>query len=140
MKLKASPEETLAEFDTFMAEHEQKPSNAELKKWVEDHFSKPGSEFENWTPNDWQKNPKFLEKINSEEFREFAARLNDLWLELGRKMTEDVKKNNDLYSIIYVENPVIVPGGRFREFYYWDSYWILRGLLLSEMFDVSDSF
>lgn len=24
-------------------------------------------------------------------------------------------------------------GGRFREFYYWDSYWIIKGLLLSEM-------
>lgn len=22
---------------------------------------------------------------------------------------------------------------RFREFYYWDSYWIVRGLLISEM-------
>lgn len=32
---------------------------------------------------------------------------------------------------------VIVPGGRFREFYYWDSYWIIRGLLYSEMFDTA---
>ena len=24
-------------------------------------------------------------------------------------------------------------GGRFREMYYWDSYWILRGLLLCDM-------
>lgn len=24
-------------------------------------------------------------------------------------------------------------GGRFREFYYWDSFWIVKGLLLSEM-------
>lgn len=31
-------------------------------------------------------------------------------------------------------NPVIVPGGRFREFYYWDSYWIIKGLLISEMY------
>lgn len=42
--------------------------------------------------------------------------------------------NPELYSIIYVENPVIIPGGRFREFYYWDSYWIILGLLASEMF------
>lgn len=40
----------------------------------------------------------------------------------------------ELYSIIYVKNPVIVPGGRFREFYYWDSFWIIRGLLISEMY------
>lgn len=26
-----------------------------------------------------------------------------------------------------------MPGGRFREFYYWDSYWIIRGLLITEM-------
>ena len=28
---------------------------------------------------------------------------------------------------------MIVPGGRFRESYYWDSFWIIRGLLVSEM-------
>lgn len=39
-----------------------------------------------------------------------------------------------MYSIIHVDNPVIVPGGRFREFYYWDSYWIIRGLLYCEMY------
>lgn len=39
-----------------------------------------------------------------------------------------------MYSIIYVDHPVIVPGGRFREFYYWDSYWIIKGLLHSEMY------
>lgn len=45
------------------------------------------------------------------------------------------QKNPQLYSIIHVPNPVIVPGGRFREFYYWDSYWIVRGLLYSEMYE-----
>lgn len=32
-----------------------------------------------------------------------------------------------------MKNGVIVPGGRFLEFYYWDSYWIVLGLLHSEM-------
>lgn len=45
-----------------------------------------------------------------------------------------MQNNPDLYSIIYVKNGVIVPGGRFLEFYYWDSYWIVRGLLHSEMY------
>lgn len=36
-----------------------------------------------------------------------------------------------------MKNPVIVPGGRFREFYYWDSYWIIRGLLYSEMYETA---
>lgn len=44
-----------------------------------------------------------------------------------------VQEQPELYSIIHVDNPVIVPGGRFREFYYWDSYWIILGLLHTEM-------
>jgi alpha,alpha-trehalase len=35
--------------------------------------------------------------------------------------------------MLYVSHPVIIPGGRFKEFYYWDSYWIQKGLLVSEM-------
>jgi hypothetical protein len=27
-----------------------------------------------------------------------------------------------------------VPGGRYREIYYWDSRWILEGLLQSELY------
>ena len=29
--------------------------------------------------------------------------------------------------------PIVVPGGRFRESYYWDSYWIVLGLLACDM-------
>lgn len=36
-----------------------------------------------------------------------------------------------------MKNGVIVPGGRFLEFYYWDSYWIILGLLHSEMHDTA---
>jgi alpha,alpha-trehalase len=45
-----------------------------------------------------------------------------------------LQENQEKYSIIYVKDGVIVPGGRFREFYYWDSYWIIQGLLHSEMY------
>lgn len=31
--------------------------------------------------------------------------------------------------------PAGAPGDRFRETYYWDSYWVLRGLLASGMTD-----
>ncbi len=50
-------------------------------------------------------------------------------------VADDVRDHPELYSMIYVPNPFVVPGGRFREFYYWDSYWIIQGLLISEMKD-----
>ncbi|MPC88738.1 Trehalase [Portunus trituberculatus] len=56
-----------------------------------------------------------------------------MWKQLGRKISTTVKDNPEKHSQIYVPNPVIVPGGRFREFYYWDSYWTIEGLLLSGM-------
>lgn len=133
MKMHASPKETLNNFNAFMTSVSQTPTKTQLKTWVEENFDKPGSEFEDWIPDDWQKEPKFLDNIKDIALREWASDLNYLWLKLGRKMTKDVEEHTDLYSIIHVEHPVIVPGGRFREFYYWDSYWILRGLLLSEM-------
>lgn len=133
MKMLASPKETLDKFNTFMMSVNDTPTKAEVKTWVEENFDKPGGEFEDWIPDDWHQEPKFLEGIKDIALREWASDLNHLWLKLGRKMTKDVEDHIDLYSIIHVEHPVIVPGGRFREFYYWDSYWILRGLLLSEM-------
>lgn len=138
MKLKQSPDETLKLFDQFMAKFApDQPSKDQLQEWIEQNFDDVESEFENWIPDDFTKNPAVLNKINDKNFRSFASDLNGIWLDLGRKMKNEVKQNNELYSIIYVENPVIVPGGRFREFYYWDSYWVIRGLLLSEMTKVN---
>ena len=33
------------------------------------------------------------------------------------------------HGLLYLENPYVVPGGRFNEMYGWDSYFIIRGLL-----------
>nr|QPK67214.1 Trehalase 2 [Rondotia menciana] len=133
MKLKLSPNITLEHFHEMMARTESNPTKAEIQEFVNQNFDPEGSEFEDWTPPDWKNNPGFLDKIKDPLFHQWASDLNHLWLKLGRKMKPEVKKNPDLYSIIHVDNPVIVPGGRFREFYYWDSYWIIKGLLLSEM-------
>ncbi|XP_058835761.1 trehalase-like [Topomyia yanbarensis] len=133
MKMRKSPNETLASFNDFMEEKKNAPSKQDLKTWVELMFDKPGAEFEDWIPDDWVENPSFLQRIKDSELRGFGKILNGIWRELGRKMITDVRINPDQYSIIPVDHPVIVPGGRFSEFFYWDSYWIVQGLLLSEM-------
>ncbi|KYN15329.1 Trehalase [Trachymyrmex cornetzi] len=119
MKMKRSANETLASFSAFMKSVNNAPNKHQVEKFVNDTFEQPGYEFEDWDPADWTATPKFLQNIEDDELR--------------KKMRNDVRINEQLYSIIYVPHPVIVPGGRFREFYYWDSYWIIKGLLLSEM-------
>ncbi|KAJ0171158.1 hypothetical protein K1T71_013357 [Dendrolimus kikuchii] len=133
MKIKLSPNITLDHFYEMMNRTNALPTKADIQEFVNQNFDPEGSEFEEWKPVDWKDNPSFLQRIKDPFLYQWASELNRLWLQLGRKMKDEVKDNQDLYSIIYVDNPVIVPGGRFREFYYWDSYWIIQGLLLSEM-------
>jgi len=134
MKMKQLPNKTWEIFQELMNRTASDPSTEQLEDFLNENFEPAGSEFEKWEPSDWIKHPKFLDNIADFEFREWGRQLNNLWKVLGRKIKDDVRENQDLYSIIYVPHPVIVPGGRFREFYYWDSYWIIRGLLLSEMY------
>ncbi|CAB3258666.1 unnamed protein product [Arctia plantaginis] len=133
MKLKLPPNVTMENFKQMMERTGSQPTKADIQEFVIQNFDPEGSEFEEWTPPDWKDNPAFLHKIKDPVLHQWASDLNRLWLQLGRKMKDEVKENQNLYSIIYVDHPVIVPGGRFREFYYWDSYWIIKGLLLSEM-------
>jgi len=41
------------------------------------------------------------------------------------------------HGLLYLENPYVVPGGRFNEMYGWDSYFILRGLLRDGKVDLA---
>ncbi len=63
-----------------------------------------------------------------------ASALNERWKELGRVIRTEME-GSDSPSLIFLERPFVVPGGRFREMYYWDSYWTILGLLKSEMTD-----
>jgi alpha,alpha-trehalase len=139
MKMKFSVKETLHQFQLMMNSTSQEPTPRDVELFLNQTFDPAGSEFEDWDPSDWKPQPKFLEKIIDPDFKEWGEQLNDLWKLLGRKIKDDVRLHPEQYSIIYVPNPVIVPGGRFREFYYWDSFWIVRGLLISEMYDTVSS-
>ncbi|XP_041449192.1 trehalase isoform X2 [Drosophila obscura] len=137
MKLKQTPAKTIENFELLMEAKNRTPSREDLQQFVDEYFSPKGTELEVWTPTDWKANPSFLDLITDPDLKQWGQELNNIWKDLGRKMIDDVGKNPEYYSIIPVPNPVIIPGGRFIEFYYWDSYWIIRGLLYSEMQDTA---
>lgn len=135
MKMRQPPAETMQRYEQFIQDT-PRPTKDQILNFVDANFEDVGKEFEEWLPDDWHNSPAFVENIKDGKLKKWALDLHALWKKLGRKMRKDVEANEELYSIIHVHNPVIVPGGRFREFYYWDSYWIMRGLLLSEMYSV----
>lgn len=53
--------------------------------------------------------------------------IENLWSVLSRPKDEAIPYD----SRIPLPHPYVVPGGRFREIYYWDSYFTLEGLLVS---------
>ena len=60
--------------------------------------------------------------------------INLLWEELTRQPGE---ANSS--SLIPLPHPYIIPGGRFREIYYWDSYFTMLGLRVSGKIDLIEN-
>lgn len=127
---------TLANFKTLMSKTNNKPTVTDIKAFLKNNFNEQG-ELDDWTPSDFTTDPPFLNKISDWGTRKLARALVQIWPKLARKIKTSVEKYPDRHSLIAVPNGFIVPGGRFKEIYYWDSYWVIRGLLISEMKETS---
>ncbi|PIN22449.1 Neutral trehalase [Handroanthus impetiginosus] len=89
-------------------------------------------------PVDFADEPEdFLHKVKSPKVRDWALEVHKLWKNLSRKVSSRVLEKPGFYTLLPLENPVMIPGSRFREVYYWDSYWVVRGLLASKMYETA---
>uniref|UniRef100_A0AAF5RXL3 Trehalase n=1 Tax=Wuchereria bancrofti TaxID=6293 RepID=A0AAF5RXL3_WUCBA len=125
--LKADPDVVLQEFEKEFGK--TKVANISAQKLInfrDRFFGEPGTELKDCVIPEWKELPPKIARIKDENLKRFALFLNQRWKDLCRQMTriENPKQN----SLIEVPHPFIVPGGRFREFYYWDAYWIVKGL------------
>lgn len=87
----------------------QKGPNFNLKKFVEDNFEVPQPVAANY---------------KSDTSDDVVTHIRKLWTVLKRNPDKEVEGS----SLLPLPNPYIVPGGRFREIYYWDSYFTMLGL------------
>src|SRR5215472_4741992 len=101
---KAAPAEILAQY------HAERPgSPAALKHFTDEHFEIPGQATSAPSP------PEQVSITNH---------IDLLWDQLTRR-TPEVPRYS---SALPLPKPYVVPGGRFREIYYWDSYFTMLGL------------
>jgi alpha,alpha-trehalase len=80
--------------------------------------------------NDHFRLPQPVNKNYSSANKTLHAHLEDLWRELTR---EPDAPGGTLIPLPY---PYVIPGGRFREIYYWDSYFTMLGLQVSKHTDL----
>jgi alpha,alpha-trehalase len=103
----AAPQDILAQY------HAEKPASpAALKQFVESHFTLPSEVIGAASPPD---RVAIVEHIDG------------LWNVLTRSSTTAPPNS----SMLTLPRPYVVPGGRFREMYYWDSYFTMLGLAIS---------
>jgi alpha,alpha-trehalase len=93
---------------------EKKIPNFSLLEFVKKYFHFPAE------------HPSNYESAN----KPIDQHIQDLWDELTRQPTTATG------TLIQLPYPYIVPGGRFREIYYWDSYFTMLGLQQSGRVDL----
>ncbi|KRT85218.1 hypothetical protein AMK59_227, partial [Oryctes borbonicus] len=123
---------TLTKFYELMNDTGGDPSKEQLQTYVDENFTSE-NELDVWIPDDFDDDPSFLSRIKDKDVRKFAKDIVAIWKDLGRKTKKEVRENPDQHSLIAVPNGFIVPGGRFQEYYYWDSYWVIDGILVGGM-------
>jgi alpha,alpha-trehalase len=67
--------------------------------------------------------------------RSMEDHIRELWPVLTR--TPDAARANS--TLLPLPRPYVVPGGRFREVYYWDSYFTMQGLVVTGRTDLVQS-
>lgn len=132
MKLKYSESEILKNYQVLKDGNNGVVPKEKIVKFVDEHFM-DGDELEVWTPSDFNESPSIANRIKDKNYKQWALGLNQVWKTLARKVKDDVRLHPDRYSLIWVPNGFAIPGGRFRELYYWDTYWIVNGMLLCDM-------
>lgn len=83
-------------------------SKAAISEFIEQHFKVPGHD----------------ENTYKTDSSSIGEHITKLWEVLKRPADEEKSG-----TLIPLPNAYIVPGGRFREIYYWDSYFTMLGLL-----------
>jgi alpha,alpha-trehalase len=133
MPMKRSPEEVVKKF--YAGWNHSDPQA--IRTFVEDCFEAAGSDLTSWTPDDWSPSlpEPFVSSIRDDTLKALAFQVHEVWHHLGKKLSDSVYSQPERHSLLPLRHPTtIVAGGRFRETYYWDSFWVVKGLLHSGMY------
>ncbi|KAJ1913208.1 hypothetical protein H4219_005306 [Mycoemilia scoparia] len=115
------------------------PSRQDIQSFVDTYFGDEYSIIKPAQLDDFNPNPNFLKssQIRDQYLSGFGGIVHNFWTELAREQDLSGLCDGCVTSVLPIKRKFVVPGGRFREFYYWDSYFIIEGLLVSELYDMA---
>ena len=113
----------------------------QVVNFVQDDFKGEGLELQPLALSGFKSSPEFLKNVSVPIVKGFAQTVHGYWTQLIRGTNSSILcpqgPTGCESSLIPLNHTFVVPGGRFREQYYWDSFWILEGLIQSELFDIA---
>ena len=99
-------------------------SKGEWEQFMRDHFTSCGSDIEP-CPCPSSTSTPFLERGLPHDMNHWKEYLIKVYDQLHVRCADSA-----ISSLIPLPRPFVIPGGRFREAYYWDTYWTSLGLNL----------
>ncbi|KAF2119237.1 Six-hairpin glycosidase-like protein [Lophiotrema nucula] len=104
-------------------------NDSALNDFLSTYFGEAGSELEALPTDQLETQPDFLDNVNSSTVANFTSQVIDIWPDLTRRYIGAGNCSGCVSSFIPVNRTFVVAGGRFREPYYWDSFFVIEGLL-----------
>ncbi len=95
--------------------------------------NEPDFNLAQFVAENFDKNPFESLEYHSDTTKAISEHLDGLWEILTREPADAQG------SLIALPHPYIVPGGRFQEIYYWDSYFSILGLQTSRRVDLIEN-
>ncbi|MGB5978054.1 MAG: alpha,alpha-trehalase TreF [Cyclobacteriaceae bacterium] len=107
----------------------------EIAGMYDEEKDEPGFELASFVKMHFDMPEEYATGYQSDTSRSMQAHIGELWPVLTRQ--PDAR--SEYGSLLPLPNEYIVPGGRFREIYYWDSYFTMEGLVLDGREDMAVS-
>jgi alpha,alpha-trehalase len=111
----------------------KQPTELILQQYNEEKL-KPDFDLRSFVTEHFELPQVFASDYHTDAKENVVEHIHALWPVLTRE-----PDNVQLGSLIPLPNPYIVPGGRFGEVYYWDSYFTMLGLKESGMFGMIEN-
>ncbi|KAI0244864.1 hypothetical protein L0F63_000713 [Massospora cicadina] len=115
------------------------PSNASIETFLNLNFYKPGYELDKVNLVPYPALPSFINNLKDEPLKAFGKFIHDLWNTLIRRYNGKKMFKGCESSFLELKYDFVIPGGRFRELHYWDSFFIMEGLNLCHLESLSKS-
>jgi len=104
-----------------------------IEKDYEAQKASPSFSLKNFVHHNFVEPPKYASDYTADMTQPVQSHIEHLWDVLTRRPADEKS------TLIPLPYPYVVPGGRFREIYYWDSYFTMLGLQVSGRVDMMEN-